>query len=211
MRMIAVILMILPLTVAWAEDETQVEIPSSIENLFEKSDKDNRDAVSDLIEVIAERNEELKEDVNKKLRRHKGLEAYKAAAKNGASNEDIIASPLASAEVKEVAAVYARLEAEMAKSAADYIPNDESVNLIEEPEQSHPAIGRWDFTSSNGWIEFKEDGTFEDSWGASGKLTIDDNTIRWSAGRFSHEVTINGDSFMGKRSDNLELTAVRAP
>jgi len=202
--MIAVILMILPLTVAWAEDETQVEIPYNIERLFEKSDKDNRNAVSDLIEVIAERNEELKEDVDKKLRRHKGLEAYKAAAKNGASNEDIIASPLASAEVKEVAAVYLRLDEMSAMTVADYMPEVEegSVDMIFGQPKVNP-IGRWSFAGS--WIEFKNDGTYIDGWGSSGSYEIDGTAIKWKTRLFGHTLD-NGNVV---RSDGQQWPATK--
>jgi len=163
MRIIAFIVAMLPLTVALAEDE-QVELPRTIERLFDKSADDNREAVERVVVAIRERNDRLIRDVEEQIQRSRALreakETYDTLVSNGISDKQILET--ANADVKAVAAIYMRMNTEVAKGPEDYLTDGSNEDAAKGAARvkTKPEIIATNTWTSGSWTDsFNPDGS----------------------------------------------------
>lgn len=136
-----------------------VEIPSSVERLFDKASKDNAEVAQEALKSIKKRNSQLLDEVNDKISKRKSLRDAKAVydtlVSNGMTRDQIISS--ANEDVRIIAEIYSRLEAEAVKGLPDYLPSVDEGDFMGAPFDSvsdeQSIIGtysspRWDYTIS---------------------------------------------------------------
>lgn len=194
-----------------------IELPSTVERLFDKAFKDNSGIAKDALRGIKKRNNELFDEIEKKISSRKSLRdakgIYNTLLNNGVTRDQIISNDDADEDVRIVAMIYDRLSEEAVKGLSDYLPTVDEGDFMGINNDNVGYLGKWSVVNANNdtvvWA-INEDNTIDIGDFDNAKWVVDGDSFVVMF-RSGHTVTFSYGSLTGEYSRGGLYKITRLP